>query len=114
MIPTKAGRDTVCECGHWWEEHIEPRDGNAPLCEGCVAGRLGGAEHGFVFDPTYNTPDEIAGPRRRPGTLAAVGQGSLWPGEDGRMDALIIVAVILSLNLLQYLDRRAGRVRWED
>lgn len=60
MIPTKAGRDTVCECGHWWEEHIEPRDGNAPLCEGCVAGRLGGAEHGFVFDPTYNTPDEIA------------------------------------------------------
>lgn len=30
------------------------------------------------------------------------------------MDALIIVAVILSLNLLQYLDRRAGRVRWED
>lgn len=30
------------------------------------------------------------------------------------MDALIILALILSLNVMQYLDRRAGRVRWED
>jgi hypothetical protein len=30
------------------------------------------------------------------------------------MDALLILALVAALNLMQYLDRRAGRVRWED
>jgi hypothetical protein len=60
MIPTKAGRDTVCVCGHWWEEHNEPNGGDVASCEGCHAGRLGGVEHGFEFDPAGNTPDMIA------------------------------------------------------
>ena len=31
------------------------------------------------------------------------------------MDALIVLALIAALNVMQYLDARAGRVRrWED
>lgn len=58
--PTKAGPDTVCVCGHWWEEHYWPADGEPAGCAGCAAGHLGGAEHGFEFDPAENTPAAIA------------------------------------------------------
>jgi hypothetical protein len=54
QIPTTAGPDTVCACGHWWEEHFDGMlvfaDCAAPHC---VCAR-------FEFDPAANTPDEIA------------------------------------------------------
>jgi hypothetical protein len=70
-IPTKAGPDTVCVCGHWYEEH-EPRraisdlDGSVTFhydqrmnCEGCDAGGTLFCTQ-FTFDPEANTPEAIA------------------------------------------------------
>lgn len=61
-IPTKAGPDTVCACGHWWEEH----DNGGPCggCDAASAGTMDTAEdlaaHVFEFWPEYNTPEAIA------------------------------------------------------
>jgi hypothetical protein len=60
-IPTTAGPDTICVCGHWYEEHYLPSDGDPAGCEGCFAARFGdAAEHGFEFDPEENAPTAIA------------------------------------------------------
>lgn len=44
--------DTVCQCGHWFEEH-------GPECAGCDAGGHLDCT-AFVFDPAENTPEAIA------------------------------------------------------
>ena len=60
MRPTGAGPDTVCICGHWWEEHSIEIDDMS--CAGCDASGadLDVIEHEFVFDPEMNTPEMIA------------------------------------------------------
>lgn len=45
--------DTVCECGHWYEEHD---DG---FCEGCAVGGVLDPSHPFAFDPAENTVEAI-------------------------------------------------------
>ena len=61
-IPTAAGPDTVCVCGHWDEEHYLPFDGEPAGCEGCYASNPADESyvHGFEFDPEGNTPAMIA------------------------------------------------------
>lgn len=64
-IPTTAGPDTVCVCGHWWEEHAEgdiETDGSTDICGGCDAAGLPLAAilHDFAFDSAENTPTAIA------------------------------------------------------
>lgn len=61
--PTEAGPDTICVCGHWYEEHYLPADGEPGGCEGCHASSRGSDdayEHGFEFDPESNTFEAIA------------------------------------------------------
>ena len=59
-IPTEAGPDTICICGHWWEEHTHEIDDMA--CGGCDAAGLDldAIEHEFIFEPAENTPEAIA------------------------------------------------------
>lgn len=62
--PTEAGPDTVCECGHWFEEHAEG-DMDEPwskdICAGCDAAghEVDVIVHDFKFDPEQNTFDMI-------------------------------------------------------
>lgn len=58
-VPDEAGPDTVCRCGHWFEEHF---DGEPAGCAGCEAPHPhdDAYQHGFEFDPEENTPDAIA------------------------------------------------------
>jgi hypothetical protein len=53
-VPTKPGPDTICTCGHWWEEH---RKGE---CGGCQAGGILNPVHPFVLDPDETTAEAIA------------------------------------------------------
>lgn len=50
-----TNKDTVCQCGHWYEEHTT-RGGAcfAPTCEeiGCCSK--------FTYDPNQNTIQDIA------------------------------------------------------
>lgn len=52
--------DTICICGHWFEEHHLEIDDMA--CAGCDAAGLDldAIEHEFVFDPEQSTPEAIA------------------------------------------------------
>lgn len=49
--PTKAGPDTICACGHWWEEHQDT--GGACFAPSCEC-------NGFTFSAIETTPDAIA------------------------------------------------------
>ena len=43
-------KDTICKCGHWFEEHDEEGECFAPGCE-CVA---------FKYSESESTPEAIA------------------------------------------------------
>jgi hypothetical protein len=43
-------RDTVCACGHWYDEH-DAGDGACGACDGCPR---------FEYDEHASSPDEIA------------------------------------------------------
>ena len=48
--------DTICTCGHWFEEH------DTAGCSGCDAAGLEMAaiEHKFTFDAEASSPEAIA------------------------------------------------------
>ncbi len=55
-------KDTICVCGHWFEEHF--LDSNGTPCEACTSNAVDFAEESrcsnFVFDPELNSPEAIA------------------------------------------------------
>jgi hypothetical protein len=52
-IPTQAGPDTICECGHWYEEHHE----SAGINIGCLAPEC--PCQAFVFSAEETNPEMI-------------------------------------------------------
>jgi hypothetical protein len=81
--PTTGGPDTVCACGHWWEEHDAIDD--PAICEGCAAGGGDDIEHVFVFWPEGNTAEAIADRGGDPDKWPTwVKQALAWEGaQDG-------------------------------
>jgi hypothetical protein len=47
-------QDTICECGHWYDEH------DGCYCAGCDVGGLCDPDHFFLADPEASTPEAIA------------------------------------------------------
>lgn len=58
--------DTICACGHWFEEHSDE------ACGGCDASgaELDVIEHVFEYDAEQSTPEAIAN---------RGGDPDLWP-----------------------------------
>lgn len=62
--------DQVCECGHWYGEHVAADAEGPACCEGCHIALEGWTpeelkgvvpvEHEFKFSAEFNTPEAIA------------------------------------------------------
>ena len=58
----KQYADTICICGHWFEEHLDATGNESGECAGCDAGDMPEEDitHAFQYDPEMNTAEAIA------------------------------------------------------
>lgn len=82
-------QDTICVCGHWYEEHGYD-DGRGEFCAGCSASGNVEPDHSFLADVDASTAEAIADrggdPARWPQHVKAKFAGTSWNSARERVE----------------------------